>query len=105
MSGSVKYVVGGAFGPKSRGGIVTVLGGPGGFCGGCAPAARGHPDATAAAPSASTNRRRVSIDCILHEGDRAPGVTIDRWIAARAHGAHEIFDERHVDVRRRRMRF
>src|SRR5438552_17684340 len=57
MSGSVKYVVGGALGLKSRGGIVTVLGG----CGVCAPAARGHPDATAAAPSASTNWRRVTM--------------------------------------------
>jgi hypothetical protein len=28
ISGSVKYVVGGAFGPKSRGGLVTTLGGP-----------------------------------------------------------------------------
>src|SRR5207245_9856338 len=40
MSGSVKYVVGGAFGPKSRGGTVTVLGGLWGPCGVCAPAAR-----------------------------------------------------------------
>src|SRR5262245_46253983 len=46
-SGSVKYVVGGALGPKSLGGFVTVLGGP---CGVCAEPASSACPAEAAEP-------------------------------------------------------
>src|SRR5205814_7329186 len=103
--GSVKYVVGGAFGPKSRGGVVTVLGGPaGGFCGRCPDAIRDDMAAAPAAPSASTNRRRVSINIVLNDGDGAAGAAIDGRIAAGAHGVREVLDERQMDVRRRWVR-
>src|SRR5438093_5783386 len=49
MSGSVKYVVGAPPGPKSRGGLVTVLGGAAGPAVGAWALAR--PGATAAAPA------------------------------------------------------
>src|ERR1041384_8370332 len=58
MSGSVKYVVGGALGPKSRGGLVTVLGGATGPLGGaCAMAMRGTL-AAATTPMALSSMRR-----------------------------------------------
>src|SRR5205085_2431475 len=49
MSGSLKYVVGGASGPKMRGGFVMVVGGAMGPCGVC-PKARVPTVSAAAAP-------------------------------------------------------
>src|SRR5688572_23604442 len=57
MSGSLKYVVGGAFGPKSRGGLVTVLGGA--TCGmTCASTAERVSITPPATPSVVRRRRR-----------------------------------------------
>src|SRR5262245_5265031 len=47
-SGSTKYTFGGAFGPKSRGGVVMTLGGSAGFAA-CASTTRGAMNATPAA--------------------------------------------------------
>src|SRR3954463_10752770 len=53
-SGSQKYTFGGAFGPKSRGGVVTVVTlGPFSW-----PSATPAPSATAPAPRPARNRRR-----------------------------------------------
>src|SRR5688572_33421095 len=62
-SGSVKYVVGGASGPKSRGGFDITVGGEAGVgCCPCATAALVVTRAAAAPPSVATSwRREISL--------------------------------------------
>src|SRR5262245_58244354 len=114
-SGSVKYVVGAPFGPKSRGGLVTVLGGLCGcaVCPVCTIATDSASDGPSddpnsvppATPSVLTTCRRDSINLVLDGRDRASHVATHRGLAIAENGVDEIFDQRKVNIRCRRMRF